>query len=106
MSPKEIRARYGVSNAPLQVGADTKVYVKAMEFDSQHAGAIETKSWIVIAGGKLHRSNTYNGNLGRKGNPLAEYNTEVAPTDEKTLARKVKGYELVETSSCPFIEVV
>lgn len=105
MTPKEIRVRYGVSKAPFAVSSDARVFVKDMNFDQEHSGKIETKSWIVISGGKLHRSNTYNGNLGKNGNPAAECNTEVAPADEKALAKKIKGYTEVDASDCPFIEV-
>lgn len=104
MSPKELRQRFGVTGSPLQVSTNAKVFVKEMEYNPEHAGAIQTKSWIVVDGNTLHRSNTYNGNIGRGGNPAAPYNTEVV-ADEKTLAKKVKGYTLVDTSTCPFVAV-
>ena len=105
MTAKELRAKFGVSKAPLQVAADARVFVKDMEFSEEHSGKVETRSWIVITGGKLHRSNTYNGNLGKGGNPLASYNTEDAPTEDKILTKKTKGYTEVELNECPFITV-
>lgn len=105
MTTKELRKKFGVTKAPLLVKADAQVFVKDMAFDEEHSGKIVTRSWIVISGGKLHRSNTYDGNLGKGGNPTASYNTEDAPADEKALAKKTKGYAEVELSDCPFIAV-
>lgn len=105
MTTKELRQKFGVSKAPLLVAKDARVFVKNMPFDEEHSGKIETRSWIVITGGKLHRSNTYNGGLGKGGNPLASYNTEDAPADDKALTKKTKGYAEVELDECPFIAV-
>ena len=106
MTPKEIRLKYGVNKTAKKIEADARVFVKTMPFDPAHEGKIETKSWIVISGGKIHRSNTYNGNLGKNGNPTAAYNTEDASgLDEKGLAKKVKGYVEVDATECPFVEV-
>lgn len=102
LSAKEQRKVFGVTGKPIQA---ERVFVKDMPFD--HAGT-ETRSWLIITpDGRVIRTNSYNGALGRNFDPQGNGVSHPAPTDDKGLKRITKGYtEVTDESALPkFVEL-
>lgn len=108
---KELKRLFGVTGAPLQVGAGVEVYERPMNFDEQFAGKIVTKSWVVVdrANGRFYRANTYNGGVGERVDITASHNSgEITDSLEKDVLKigKTKGYTRVaDPATCPFIAI-
>lgn len=90
---KQERQKFGKLGGPIT--AD-RAFVKDMPFD--HDGT-HTQSWILVNGNQRTHVNSYDGNLGRKITSLKWY--EFDPEDKK-MQKKLKEYEEVSISECPF----
>jgi hypothetical protein len=99
---KTVRLQLGTLPGPITA---TRAFSKPIGDAESFAGKVG-QSWVVLTPeGRMVRANTYDGNLGKKFS-VTDHNSEVIPSDEKVLTKKLKGYTEVTSDLPAFINLV